>query len=202
MSNQSPERTSTLPDRSTEHVPRRPLIRRWLLFVVAVMLVTAATAAAFWEPLSVSWRQSRARKSLRERHHAEALDALRAALRRDLDDPETLLLLARTYRRVGDLARVTLFLDRAAALGGDASRIERERRLVLAQTGKLSETEAYLSEMLVNAGDDGPDICEAYVQGYFANLRSSDALRLLDAWEQSYPGDPQPIFMCPTFGRA
>lgn len=154
-----------------------------------------AAAVVFWSPLAVCWRQSRAKSLLHRRDNAEALDELRVALRHDLENEETLLLLARTHRRLGDLGKVSMFLERAETCGGSAERIARERRLVLAQTGRLREAEPYLADMLINAGADGPDICEAYVQGFFANLRSADALRLLDVWESSYPDDPQPILM-------
>ena len=130
-----------------------------------------------------------------KRRETAALDSLRAALRRDLDNANTLLWLARTHRRLGDLPRTSLLLDRAETLGGDAQRIERERRLVLAQSGRLREVDPLLGEMLIDAGADGPDVCEAFVQGYLVNLRTDDALRLLDLWQESFPKDPQPYFL-------
>jgi tetratricopeptide (TPR) repeat protein len=59
----------------------------------------------------------------------------------------------------------------------------------------MREAEPHLAELLIGAGDDGPDVCQSFVQGFFANLRSNDALQLLDAWEESYPHDAQPVFM-------
>jgi len=154
-----------------------------------------AAAVAFWTPVAVYRQQSRARRLLYQRNNAEALDELGITLRRDPQNVETLLLLARTHRRLGDLGKVSMFLERAEAFGGSAERIQRERWLALAQAGRLREAEPHMADMLINAGDDGPDICEAYVQGFFANLRNADALRLLDVWESSYPDDPQPILM-------
>ncbi len=145
--------------------------------------------------MAIRWRQSRARNFLRERDNVEALSELRSALRRDLDNTETLLLLARTHRRLGNLDRVSVLLNHAAAMGADSGRVERERLLVLAQTGDLRKSEPFLATMLISASEDGPDICQAFVQGFFANVRTKDALDLLDVWEESYPDDPEPIFM-------
>jgi tetratricopeptide (TPR) repeat protein len=165
--------------------------------LLRLLLLTALTTALvwFWNPLIIQYRQARARMSLDKRREAETLDSLRAALRRDLDNPHTLLWLARTHRRLGDLPRTSLLLDRAETLGGDARRIELERRLVLAQSGRLGEVEPLLPDMLIDAGADGPDVCEAFVQGFFVNLRTAEALRLLDLWQESFPKDPQPYFM-------
>jgi tetratricopeptide (TPR) repeat protein len=169
---------------------------RFLGPLLVLLLALVAFTATFWEPLTVHRRQTYARESLRAHRDDDALAELRAALRRDLDNHETLLLLARVHRRLGDLDKVALLLNHAEALGADAERTELERRLVLAQTGRMREVEPYLTDMLVSgSGDDGPEVCQAYVQGYFANLRTNDALRLLDGWEESYPEDPQPVFM-------
>ncbi len=162
-----------------------------LVFLIAIVVALAL----FWRPLSLLYHQSRGRMLLSQRQDQAALVPLRAALRTDVEDPRTLLLLARTHRRLGNLSRVSLLLNQAEALGGDEERIERERRLSLAQTGQLSEVEALLPDLLLNPGEDGPDICQAFVQGYFANLRSGDAVQLLDVWQDSYPDDPQVYFM-------
>ncbi|HID74780.1 MAG TPA: tetratricopeptide repeat protein [Planctomycetaceae bacterium] len=168
--------------------------RRLAGCLVFLMLMAIVTAFA-WKPVGVRWRQFRARELLGRRDEAAALQHLRAALRYDPDNEETLLLLARTHRRMGNLERVGRLLTRAEDLGGDRGRIERERRLVLAQCGELREVEGHLADMLIHAGEDGPDICEAFVQGYFANLRINEALQLLEVWQESYPHDPQPLFM-------
>jgi tetratricopeptide (TPR) repeat protein len=168
---------------------------RALPWLLALLGVTAAIAVVFWQPLERYRHQSRARRLLSQHDNDAALRELRIALSNNLEDTETLFLLARTHRRLGNLHEMSLILERVAALGGDAGRIQRERRLALAQIGQIRETEPYLAEMLVNAGPDGPDICQAFVQGYFANLQTEAAEKLLDVWQQSYPKDPQPVFM-------
>ncbi len=181
---------------SAQHVVCRRQRSR-IHFVLRAVLLSAVILPlmVFWNPLAILYRQSLARMLLARRHDAAALEPLRAALRGDLENPKTLLLLARAHRRLGNLPRVSLLLNRAETLGGDARRIERERLLTLAQSGRLSEAEPFLPDLLLNPDEDGPDICQAFVQGYFANLRSGDAVRLLDVWQQSYPNDSQVYFM-------
>lgn len=174
---------------------RRPAA---LWSVLLVVLVTGL-AAGFWiraDELATGWHLSRAKKLLAERKNAEALTELRFALRRDLSNPETLLLLARAHRRLGNTARAAALLNQASASKeADGDRVRRELQLIQAQSGDLRQVEPHLPEMLVNAGDDGPDICQAFVQGFFANARTKDATDLLDVWEKSYPDDPEPVFM-------
>jgi predicted Zn-dependent protease len=176
-------------------VSTRRRSRIYLALRVLLLSAIIVPLVLFRDPLAILYRQSRARMLLDKRHDFAALEPLRTALRNDLENPKTLLLLARAHRRLGNLPRVSLLLNRAETLGGDARRIEHERRLVLAQSGRLTEVEPFLPDMLLNPDEDGPDICQAFVQGYFANLRSGDAVRLLDVWQQSYPNDPQVYFM-------
>jgi len=96
---------------------------------------------------------------------------------------------------LGNLDQIPAFLRRAQQLGGDPSRAERETWMAWAQSGRLREAEPHLAELLTDLRDDGADVCEAYVQGYFSNLRVNEALRLLDAWQRDYPDDAQSYFM-------
>jgi Tfp pilus assembly protein PilF len=180
---------------SADEQPQRRTGRWMGMLRFALLAAIVILIAVFWDSMLVLYRQSRARMMLGERHDRAALQPLRSALRRDLTNPETLLLLARAHRRLGDLPKVKLLLDHAETCGGEESRIERERWLVLAQSGRTREVESHLPEMLMDPGEDGPDICQAFVQGYFSNLRSGDAVQLLDVWEESFPEDPQVYFM-------
>ena len=137
----------------------------------------------------------RARQLLHQRDETQALDTLRKSLRLAPDQPEVHFLLARTYRRLGNLDNVEPLLRRALGLGGDPERVQRERWMTAAQSGRLREAEPHLAQLLADPRDDGADICETYVQGYFANLRTQEARQLLDAWQQDYPSDAQAYFM-------
>ncbi len=160
--------------------------------------VAAVLAAAAWlvtPAAMVQWRLRMARRALAARELAQALDWLRAALRADPKRVETYYLLARTHRRRADVVRAAVYLKQYADQGGDPALAERETVLALAQTGQLRQVESQIPQLLIDAGPDGPEICEALVQGYFLNLQIEPALRLLEAWEQDYPADPQPHFM-------
>jgi tetratricopeptide (TPR) repeat protein len=173
----------------------RPILMNRRYLVVGVLVAALAAVVVLWHPLLIEWRVCRASRLLRERNNDRALTELRAALRIAPDRPETLLMLARTHRRLGNLERVPALVRRAKSVGGDPGLAQREMWLLLAQSGRLREAEPHLAELLRDAGDDGPDICEAYVQCYFANLRINEANQLLDAWQKDYPQDAQPHFM-------
>jgi len=145
--------------------------------------------------MAVQFHCGRARQFLDNRHDRRALHELRTALRLAPDGAEIHFLLARTHRRLGNLGVVQPLLRRAVKLGGDGQRAERETWMALAQSGRLREAEPHLTELLTDSRDDGMDICEAYVQGYFTNLRTREALQLLDAWQRDYPEDAQSYFM-------
>lgn len=162
----------------------------------ACLAATLAAAAWLLTPaMVVQWRLRMARRALASRDLAAALDWLRAALRSDPQRLETYYLLARTHRRRADVVRAAVYLKQYADQGGDPALAERETILSLAQSGRLREAEPHLAELLIEPQGDGPDICEAFVQGYFLNLRIDAALELLTAWQQDYPADPQPHFM-------
>ncbi|HID75668.1 MAG TPA: tetratricopeptide repeat protein, partial [Planctomycetaceae bacterium] len=148
-----------------------------------------------WRPALVAWHHGQARRWLERREDRQALESLQAALRLNPEDAETHFLLARVYRRLGELDRVPMLLRRAGRLGGDRQRADREMWLLMARLGRLREAEPHLAELLTDPRDEGMDICEAYVQGYFANLRIREAMQLLEAWQKDFPHDPQSHFM-------
>lgn len=174
---------------------RRPSVWRNVAVWVGVAGVLIATAWVVSPGVVVQWRLHMARRALAVRDLAEALDFLRASLRSDPQRVETYYLLARTHRRRADVVRAAVYLKQYADRGGDPALAERESILALAQSGRLREAEPYLGQLLIDAQGDGPDICEAFVQGYFLNLRIDAALEMLTAWQQDYPADPQPHFM-------
>jgi len=83
-------------------------------------------------------------------------------------------------------------LVRASRLGFSHSRIEREKVLSLAQTGRVHEVESYLPSMLVDPGEDVADICASYVSGYCLSFDFDSATVLLEAWAKDSADDPEP----------
>jgi tetratricopeptide (TPR) repeat protein len=160
--------------------------------------VTAALALGLvfsGQPLLLRWHHYRAGQFLRAGQNQRAFEELQRALWLVPDGAEAHLLLAKTLRREGELEAVHALLRRAQVLGSDPDRVQRETWLLWAQSGRLEEAEPHLASLLMDPGDDGPDICHAYVLGYFAGFRFQQASELLDAWEKQYPQDAQPYFM-------
>ena len=150
-----------------------------------------------------NWRVSRqlaiARSALQSRDPNLALSALLKAVRLKPSHGEVHLLMARAFRRQGELQKVRQALENAARCGITHKRIRREEWLAMAQVGQMREATPHLRELLVDPADDGPEICEAFVSGYFLTYQLDDAFRLLDAWVKDFPQDPQPLVFHAAF---
>lgn len=140
----------------------------------------------------VFWRLHLGRTALDSREVSRAIQEFDVALSWDRANGETHFWLARAYRKSGDMNRVREHLQRAWTLNYSTDVIEREEWLAMAQSGQMREAHAQLSGLLLDPRDDGREICEAYVNGYFLACRFREALKLLEVWRQEYPDDSQP----------
>lgn len=163
---------------------------------VIVALILLCLIAAGWalRPLRVRYYLGQAQAALAERNTEAALVALEEAGRIDPQNGAAAFWTARALRRAGRLDQVDAFLKRAERWGYSADKVRQERWLMLAQAGQVQQVERYLPALLANAGEDGAEICEAFVNGYTLNLRFPAARRLLDAWQADFPQDPEPHF--------
>ena len=164
---------------------------RFLSLIVALSFV-GSILAYWWNDWCLERHLSVARSALMSRDTKQALAALEAAAQVDPASSEVQFWMARAHRRRGRLNDVHRYLQRANQLGISKSRILREEWLAMAQAGQMAEAELHLSELLFNPNDDGPDICEAYANGYLVSHRYSEAFAIVDAWQKDYPKDPQP----------
>lgn len=164
---------------------------RLLLSATLLTVVVGCFAAV---PLRVRYQLWQARRALSNRNAEQATEFLKSAERLEPDNGEIHFLLARAYRRQGRFDLVRHEIERAWQCGHPTEILQREQWLALAQAGQMKEAEPHLQELLMNAGEDGPEICEAYVNGYLRLYRISPALRLLDAWQADFPDDPRPHF--------
>ena len=101
---------------------------------------------------------------------------------------------ARVARVEGDWPMMDEHLVLAAKAGFDRDRVELERKLSFAQSGRLDEVEAELSERLAHSDPDSAEICEAYANGLAMASRFEAAIKILDAWRIDRPNDPRPAF--------
>jgi tetratricopeptide (TPR) repeat protein len=161
----------------------------------AILLVLIGVVALTATPALVQYRLMRGRGELARGNHQAALGQFRQAERLQPRNPETQFWLARSQRKLGDIPAAQQHLDRARRLGYPSSeRLLRESRLLVAETGRVRDVEAYLPEMLMNSGEDAAEICDTFARGYGINLQPEKALTLLDAWEKDHPDDYRPRF--------
>ncbi len=104
----------------------------------------------------------------------------------------THLLFAKAYRRQGKFDLVRKNLQTAWDRGVPVEQLEREQWLAMATSGQTREAELHLRQLMLDPRDDGQDICESFVAGYFLNHQFSKAAPLLDVWEAEFPEDPRP----------
>ncbi|GAB4137712.1 MAG: hypothetical protein Tsb009_05350 [Planctomycetaceae bacterium] len=186
------EATPTIP---SEDVPpakqqRRRRIARWIIFFTLLFV-----ALWFSRPAFNRFALSRARANLEQRNHDAALVWLNRAMMLNDNHAETHFLLARTYRRLEDFAKVNHHLKKAHDLGWDLKQLEREQNIALAQTGQFSAMARHFPELFMNAGSDGPEISQAYVLMLMSQFRLQPAMEVLDAWQRDFPEDPQPYVL-------
>lgn len=158
----------------------------WLALLLALFVV----AAWSWSPLCLN----RFRQSL-------ALQDLKSA-ERWLDragwlgsgSAEFSFEQARFFRRVNRTEDFAAALQRAQTGGMAAARLQLEVDLARAASGDLGPLGKSFPELL-QAGEDLPDICEAYVAGCLLNYQLVEAERILGLWQADFPADPQPRFL-------
>ena len=168
--------------------------QRHLRTVLIVVVVLALIGGAFWKPISVAWSWRSARDLLRERESELAVTVLESAHEIDADHPEVNFLLARGFRRLGQFTKVVEHLDLAEGFGWPAELIRLEQLMGAAQAGQLTTSAPELYKFLSRGGDygdEGPEVCEALVNGYFLSYQFGLAQPLLDEWQTAYPADAQ-----------
>jgi tetratricopeptide (TPR) repeat protein len=146
-----------------------------------------------WQrPLIAGWLGTLAMRSASQDDADSAsryLDWSRATWRQS---PEAALAAARLARRSNELDKFALQLKHAQYLGAPAERIDREWWLASAQSGQLNSVKDKLGVLMETAGEDGPQVCEAFALGYMRMRDFNSALALLNAWATDYPNDARP----------
>lgn len=166
---------------------------RWRKRTLIVFALVLMIGGGVWGlPWFLKWQ---ARRDLSSRQLDRAAANLKFLERWCGPDGESQFLQARLERKRGNWTAVREALLKAKDRGYPVNLLEREQWLTLAQNGQLRAAEPNLPKLLVDPRDDGAEICEAFVNGYFLNHRMNDALRLLDAWIADYPKDPEPLII-------
>ncbi len=114
-------------------------------------------------------------------------------------DPETAFLKARLLRKLGRAVDSGEALERAVRLGLDPQRARRETLLARASSGDVLDIAFELDRMLIDPGDDGREICEAYANGLLMAADYDTAGAIIQVWKQDFPDHAQPYYLS---GRA
>src|SRR5262245_24967359 len=169
------------------------LARRSKRRCLLLCLAAAGAALAWWSPrLLARYELYWGRRALEAFRTEDAIARLESANRFDPHSAETHFLLGRAFRHKGQFDDMNRELEEAGRLGTSADRIQRELRLSIAQTARVAEVEGYLPQMLTSPGDDGREICAAFVTGLCLRLDFAAANMVLDAWSGDLPNDPEP----------
>jgi tetratricopeptide (TPR) repeat protein len=160
------------------------------------LIVLSLLAVVIWQGPAwlAAFPKWKARQAIAAGKLEAAKEWLAMARRVKADDAETAFLESRILRKQGDLTRFREHLRRAHELGLSLDRVKREQWLAWAQSGQMRQAEPHLSQLLRDPQGDGPEICEAYANGFLRNHRIPEAVRLLTAWIADYPNDARPHF--------
>jgi tetratricopeptide (TPR) repeat protein len=156
-------------------------ILAWLVYEVGSEVTRRSTATAARELIGAS-------------KYDEAGPSLASWLEREPDSAEAHFLAA---RRAFGLARFEMGiadLDAAAKLGYSPSAIARERGIILARLGRLSEAEPILRSLFQARANDrsaDPELDEALAKCYLENFRLRAAEEVVDRWVADAPDDPK-----------
>lgn len=168
---------------------RQPRTRRCLVAGLILLIAVIVLESGF----AFRYDFAQGRAALEGRQTERALAYLERAVARDTSRSDAQFLLARCHRHRGEMQLVRKHLGLARSLGHSRKAVAREEWLALAQSGQLRDADPHLPELLQDAGDDGREICEAYVNGYFLTTRFAQAIGLLEVWKKGFPKDAQPF---------
>ncbi len=140
------------------------------------------------------WRYLReAERALTLRRHAESMATLQSANQFAPENAEVLFLMARTHRRLGEFEKMRHYLLASHARKYSEKALRTEFTLARAQIGLFDQGADSLEVLLANSNrSDGPEICDAFANGFRLAGRSEDARRVIQAWIADFPQDAQP----------
>lgn len=161
---------------------------------MAVVILGLVIALFGARPALVSYHLWQAGGKLRQHHTPLAELHLARVLELDPQNAKGHFLFARLRRKQGLFDGMHEHLEAALKAGFSVERLDREQQFLLAQTGQFRDLKGLAGELLINAGEDGPEACEAVVNGMMLTYQLSAASGVIDAWAADYPEDPQPLF--------
>jgi Flp pilus assembly protein TadD len=172
---------------------RRPRLLGGLLAGLAALAVAGAVLG---RQLWARHHLQAARQALERYHAAEAQHHLDICRRVWPDDPETLLLCARTARAADDLVEADRLLKAYGDLPGqDPEARAFELALLQAAAGNVDLAAEPLRRLLEKGDLRFPAILEALVTGYLRTYRQREVLFYLQTWLGRQPDNPRALFL-------
>ncbi|MBC8352394.1 MAG: tetratricopeptide repeat protein [Planctomycetes bacterium] len=142
------------------------------------------------------WRLvSDTRVALETGEYRAAIQSVEKTLQGYPENAEVRYVAAVVYRRAGMLNDADRSLREASRLGCADPRIELQRCLTVAQSGRVDEAEPRLREIIRGGAvdDDAHQIYEALVKGYMVSYRLKDAWDCLEFWTAWRPATTNAI---------
>ncbi|QDV52358.1 tetratricopeptide repeat protein [Gimesia fumaroli] len=169
--------------------------RRPSRIIVAGLCIGIVVAGLLWRKTAwINFCQWQAERNLQSRDAEQALSWISQAYQADTQNPETLLILARAYRRAHEVEPAIKTLKQLFKVAGPSEELHREQWLVEAQVGDVSNLEKHLADMLIDPKGNAQDICETFVNSCVLNYRFHDAMRIIEVWQADFPNDPLPHY--------
>lgn len=170
----------------TDRIEPQRTRRRWIPLLIGVLIVAIAVEAFFigkWA--RVQWLIGESKRSVDRLNFERSLELLAEAVRWSPNDPELQLRIAEIYRHQGKQLEFELHWEQAKRLGADRFRLERERDLLIAQSGYIDRVDEQLRRVIDSGtatDEEANAIYEALARGYLNSYRIAEADQVLRFW--------------------
>lgn len=163
--------------------------RLWIVFA----FVAAAIGIVFGGGVT-KLQHMRISKALSDRNYEQAEEIIQQTYWLKCDTAETAFWDARLRRKLLRVDEVAPLLATAGDLGFDKERIRRELLLLQSQAGQIRSIVDQMNRLVQDPGNDGAEVCEAYVNGALIAGSPKTAELIIPVWKADFPNDPQPFY--------
>ena len=170
------------------HPSRARKVIRWA--VIAAFMLISSMVCAKWSAHRIAVQQFRVRN-----YEAAETWFTRSRWIPGWSASDDLFWQARLSRKLLQTPRAEAELVRAESAGCPTEFVRKERLLIQAHSGRLTEILPALQAWLANPDDDSAELCESFTNGLLVNGLADDAAAVIQAWKQEYPLDPQPFLV-------
>lgn len=170
------------------------LLHRRRVWAVAVLLGMTAVAVLLGAPSLTAWYHLRAaRRADRLYHNHQAIVHLKACLQIWPQNPDALLLAARTARRANAYAEAEHCLDQYQRVCGLDEVASLERILLTVEQSCPDPVASLCRRQIEQGHPEAALILEALARGYLRHYRLLEASECLDRWLRLLPDDTQAL---------